>query len=247
MDYLHYNQDKLENESEHGNALWFILIIIILLTILTALVTRSTNTVNQTASTEQNRIKASSLMRFSKAVEIAIQQMITKGISENNLDFSKTPNNHQNANCLEADCMVFETQGGGLAFQSPSTLISDSSFTKDWIFTAGNRVGGFGCDDNTNDCRELIMFIKDIPELLCLEINNIQKIPNPSGAPPKQQDFTEGTGFTGSFSADANNTLIGGSNPITEAPQLKNKEAGCLKEYGNGQNNNFYYQVLLAR
>ncbi len=234
-------------QNQNGNALWFILLAVALLGFLAGAVSRNSSSVNQSGSVEQARIKASALLRYSKSVETAVQQMMLNGISENDLDFVAINAAHDNSNCSDAECEVFDIKGGGIQYRSVANILSDSSHSDIWHVSTENRVYQFGCDDADNGCTELLLLAKNIPKAICLQINKIQGITNPSNDAPRQSEILEGSEFTGSYSSTINSVSIGGTNTTNEAPQVKGKEAGCVYEFGSSQNIYHFYQVLVSR
>ncbi len=234
-------------QNQNGNALWFILFAVALLGFLAGVISRNSSSVNQSGSVEQARIKATSLLRYGKAVETTVQQMMLNGISENDLDFVAINASHDNINCSDNACEVFNVEGGGLQYQSVANILSDSSHADSWHVSTENQVYQFGCDDANNSCTELLLLAKNIPKSVCLQINRVQGITNPSNDAPMQLEILEGSEYTGSYSATVNSSSIGGTNTVNESPQVKGKEAGCVFEFGSGQDTYFFYQVLISR
>lgn len=235
-------------DRDSGNVLWFVLLTIALLAILTFIISRNSSTVNQSGRAEQDRIKAAALLRYTKSIETAIQKMVLNdGISENDLDFVAINAAHDNPNCVESFCEVFDVVGGGIQYRSAADVLSDRSFPNNWLISTGNRVGGMGCDDASANCKELLLLLKNVPEGICLQVNKILGIDNPSNALPQQEEVAEGSEFTGSFTSNISNEYIGGINAINESPQVRGYQAGCIYEFGSGQNNVFYYHALLPR
>ncbi len=233
--------------NQSGNALWLILLAVALLGILAAAVTRNNSSINQSGSVEQARIKASSLLRYSRSVENVIQKMLIDGISENDLDFIAIGTNHDNTNCNKPECEVFNVKGGGLEYINVANLINDSNHQEDWIVSSENRVYQFGCDNNSAECTELLLLAKDIPKEICLQINKIQNIANPNNDAPRQSEILDDTAFTGTYGANINSVFIGGTNATNESPQTKNKSAGCVFEFGGSQNTYHFYKILISR
>ncbi|MDH5722867.1 MAG: hypothetical protein OEY94_06065, partial [Alphaproteobacteria bacterium] len=245
MKYFSYKQNHI---SESGNILWFLLLTIALLGMLTFIVSRNSGTVNQSGRVEQDRIRASSLLRYTKSIEIAVQRMVlNEGISESDLDFVAISAGHDNTNCNTTSCEVFNVQGGGVDYRSAADILGDTGFANNWHISSGNRVGGMGCDDASANCKDLLLLLEDVPESICLQVNKILNITNPSGALPQQFEVDVGPAYTGSFSTNAANEYIGGANALNESPQVRRQQAGCIYEFGTAQNNVFYYHVLLPR
>ncbi len=233
--------------NQNGNALWLVLVAVALLGFLAGVVSKNSSSVNQTGSIEQARIKATSLLRYSKSVETAVQQMLLNGISENDLDFVAISGAHDNVNCTTAKCEVFNIAGGGIQYRNTAEILGDTSHTDDWFISTENRVYQFGCDDANSGCTELLLLAKNIPKSVCLQINRIQGIDNPNNDAPRQLEILEGSPYTGSYSTTINSSLIGGTNTTNESPQVKGKEAACVFEFGSSQNIYYFYQVLIAR
>src|SRR5262245_7145714 len=116
-------------KSQSGNALWFILIAIVLLGALTMLLTRSGSTSSQSGNVERLRITASQILRYAKGLESAVDQMKTRGVSENEISFqnSTTATNYTNATCTRTDCKVFDVGGGGQDYKAAPSGANDGS------------------------------------------------------------------------------------------------------------------------
>ncbi|PCJ03242.1 MAG: hypothetical protein COB14_00480 [Alphaproteobacteria bacterium] len=238
-------KDALRNQS--GNALWFILLAVALLAFLTGVISRNSSSVDQAGSVERARIKASSILNYAKSVEATVQQMLLSGVSENDLDFIEISAAHDNTNCTSTECEIFHVGGGGIAYRTPAALLSDNTHTDIWHVSTENRVYLSGCEDANNRCTELLLIATNIPQSICLQINKIQGITNTGGDAPQIQDILEGTAFTGTYSTTVNTISIGGVNATNEAPEAQGKAAGCVYEFGSGQNIYTFYQVLIPR
>ena len=234
-------------KNQDGNVLWFILLAVALLAFLTGVVSRNSASIDQTGSVEDARIKAGHLLRFAKSVETTVQRMMLNGISENDLDFVAISAAHNNTNCSTDECEVFNIKGGGITYENVAGLLNDSSHTDDWHVSTENRVYQFGCDAATNRCTELLLLADNVPRPVCIQINKIQNITNPGGQLPQQREVLEGSAFTGAYSTTINTDMIGGTDASNESPQVKGKSAGCIYEFGGGQNKFYFYQILIPR
>lgn len=237
-----------QNEQyESGNALLFILLVVALLGFLTAVISRNTSSVDQAGDIEQARIKASSLLQYTQSIETAIQNMMLQGMSVNDLDFVRIGAAYNNTNCTESLCEVFNVEGGGIPYRSPAEVLGNSSINSNWHISTANRVHEFGCDTNNSSCTELLLILSDIPKTICLQINKIQGIDNPSGDAPKQNTVTEGDAYDGTFQSSGLNLFeIGGTDTSNEAPEVYGKQAGCVHEFRSEDRYQFYH-VLVAR
>ncbi len=232
---------------ETGNALWFILLAVALLGFLTAFLSRGTSSTNQTGDIESARIKASALLQYTKSIETAVQNMLLSGISESDLDFSAINAAHNNPNCTEDRCEVFNTNGGGIPYRSAAKVIGNSNLIINWHISTANRNYLFGCDTGNNSCTELLLLLTNIPKSICLQVNRIQKITNPNNDAPQQTEMAEGSAYNGTFASSGLNTVYIGGTTAAEAPEVRGKQAGCVYEFGGGQNKYHFYHILIAR
>lgn len=234
--------------NQAGNAIWFILLAVALLGFLTALISRSGSNVNQTGDFERDRIKAAALLRYAQSIQNTVQTMMLKGVSENDLDFiAIDAATYDNPNCNDTYCNVFHVEGGGIPYQSASDILKLSGYSDDWRVVTGNRLYQFGCDDVSASCTDLLLLAPDIPQDICIAINRIQDIENPSDDAPRQIDVSDDTEYTGAFPNVEPNALIGGTNVSNEAPQVRGKAAGCVYVFGGGANTYHFYQGLIIR
>lgn len=227
--------------TQRGNALWFILIAIVLLGSLTVLITRSGSSVSQSGDVEQNRIKVSSLMRYAKGIEIAVDQMKARGVSENQISFKNTitATDYTNTNCTTPDCEIFSASGGGQTY-SVTPNMNDGS---DWIFTGANNVGTTAGPIGTTAAgtgNDLIMLLPNVSADLCQQINRELDVGTP-GTIPQDIGITT-TAFTGSYAASL--SILEGDAALVE---LNNKTAGCFIDTGPNPDIVYFYFVLLAR
>ncbi len=229
-----------------GNALLFVLMAVALLGILTAVISRTSTSVEQTGNVEQARVKAAALLRYTQGLEVAIQQMVTNGgTSESVLEFAALGEGYDNPNCAEEKCDPFKLGGGGMAYRNAADILAIPGFTGKWAVSGQNRVYQMGCNDESESCNDLLLVIKDIPKMLCLEINRLGDTDNPGGDAPRQNGIILETPYTGTFS-QLHAHIIGGPDANNESPQLQGKSSGCAYDFTNTKSYVFY-QVLLAR
>ena len=125
--------------NERGNVLWFILIAVALLGAITMVLSRGGSSVDQAGDIENRRVQSTQILRYTKSIEAAIQEMKLRGVSENDISFenAETAVDYTNANCTVTDCRLFDVGGAGLNYRDfPSA--NDGS---EWIFTGANNVG----------------------------------------------------------------------------------------------------------
>jgi len=230
-----------EQRTERGNALWFILVGVIMLGALTMMLSRSGSSVDQSGDVEQLRIKMSQVLRYGKSLESGIQNLILQGASENTISFenSETTTDYTNARCTQDLCMLFESGGAGLSYQSPPSGVNDGS---DWIFTAANNVGTSTRPVGTHGARsgnDLIMLLANANSSFCKQVVKDVGI-DASGTTPVDTTGISTAAFTGTY----NNALVeidGDPSPF----ELEGANAGCFTDDNSGIR--YFYYVILAR
>ncbi|MGH1399028.1 MAG: hypothetical protein ACRBCT_07430 [Alphaproteobacteria bacterium] len=252
-----------QNNTENGNALWFILIAVVLLGLLTMVLSRGGSSTDQTGDFEQLRVQAAEILRTAKSIEAAVQEMELRGVSENDISFENTTSttDYTNANCDTSSdrsyptCQIFNVGGAGLTYKTPSTSWLDSSnsgstYYGDWLFTGNTCIPnvGEGVDASCNSTAgnmELMIILPYITQNLCNHINRTVSAPTTSGTPPADDGntWTDGSAeFAGTFGNSAN-TLT--DNPIAD---IDNIHTGCFEGGGTPAANTYhFYHVLKAR
>lgn len=230
--------------SEHGNALWFILIAVVLLGALTMILSRGGTSVNQSGDVEQLRIKSGQILRYTKSIEAAIQQMIQiRGISENNISFENatTATDYTNTNCTSNDCKIFNVEGGGMAYKNFSG-INDGS---DWIFNSSNNVGTSAGPIGTTAAgtgNDLLMLLPNVDTDLCIQINRDLSV-GTAGTLPTDAGGIDTSAFTGAYASGGPTILDGDPTPF----ELDKHNAGCFTDTLPNPDVTYFYYVLLAR
>ena len=222
--------------NESGNALWFILLGVVLLGLLTAMLSRSSGTTEDTGDVERIQISASEVMRFGKSLQNAAQSLISRGCSENtiNFDYDTAVTGYENVSSPpDNSCDLFNAKGAGMTWDSAPPDISSSAY----IITAANVVTGAECDTANAQCTDLIVLLPGISESTCLQINRMLKVTNPANIPPADNDnAVNTTPFTGSFAF---------LEDITDAGAvLAGKDAACI---ATGVGTYAFYYVMLKR
>jgi len=218
--------------TESGNALWFILIAIGLLGLLTVSLTRSGSGTNETGSFEQNQIAASEILSTVKSIENAVQFLLTKGCSENEISFwhdsddngiEDASDDYYNAGApSDKSCHVFDPAGAGMTYESG------------FLFTGFTRILSVGTDSR----HELLIVLPNASNDSCNQVNRITGAPTNSGTP--FVDNFDRTLFTGDFGTDTGNGFTIGD---AEA-SLSGTETFCIADTSS---NNYIVHVLHTR
>ena len=222
---------KHKKLSQSGNALWFILIAIALLGGLTVMLSRSSGTSEDTGEYEKNQISATEILRTGEALKLAVENLKSRGCSENELSFwhdsdgNGTENgsdDYYNGDApTDHSCHIFQPEGAGLEYDTG------------WIITGASRVLGLGSDSRTE-----LLAVFETSQDLCTQINDLVSVSNPSGTPPSE-DF-DMSAFTGGFGT----TVTAGYTIGNTSAQLEEKFQSCSKD---ASDNYFYAHVLAER
>jgi hypothetical protein len=214
--------------SESGNALWFVMLGITLLAALTITITRSSDSVEQSGDFERYRIHATNLMRYTKGIQQAIQEMSLRGVSENDVSFDAPDwghNDYRHTPVQPNKNKIFHQEGAGLAYRNIQQATN-------WSIFGSHRVDGVETTRN-----DLIMQA-EVDKNICMQINTILEIDNPLGdAPVDPIDAVDE--YVGSFADGAGVDLFIGD----DAGELNGEPVGCRKD-GTSY---FYYHVLIER
>lgn len=236
-------------QKQNGNALIFILIAIVLLGLLTVTLSRSGDSSNDTGDFEQNQIAASEILSYAKSIENAVQSLLARGCSENELSFwhdsdgngtEDGSDDYYNANSpTDRSCHVFDVAGAGMTYQSPQKNITGVNFNL--AFAGDDQIIGVGRDCASSLCSELYIFYRTGNETLCNSINKISNIPLISGHSPEEVGLNGIGKYTGSFSI--NPDPLGNDN---DGASFVGKTTGCIKDFNEPGNYDIYH-VLHAR
>jgi len=236
-----------KREAEQGNVFLIILMGIILFAALSFSISRgmrSDNTSN--LSNQEAALAAGDLVAHAQKIERAVNKMRSKGVSENDISFENNiVGTYTNPNCADDSCKVFHPGGGRISFRSANDFIS--SLTTNFEFNGSNRFATFGCETQTLQCSELVLYLNmnETPEV-CLKINDLAGIDNPSDDAPQLREWIAAPDFVGTYT-NSPVELVGGANATTEAPEVNGKVTGCVYEYSGGQDTYRFYYILIAR
>ncbi len=220
-----------KDSKQSGNALWFILIAIVLLGALTVTLSRGGSSTDQTGDYEQQSIKVSQILRFSKSMEENIKKLqMLNSCSETDINFHdpKVPAlaAYQRTPDTPDECKIFHAKGGGLAYQAPPAGVNDASA---WIFNGETRICGMDSDRT-----EVAIILKNMKQKVCEQINR-QLLSTTVGT---DADGTEGV------NPYAPPNLEGDGTKELCTAQTSGRPSGCVID-GGGEY--VFYHVLIAR
>ncbi len=233
----------MKRTNSSGNAIWFILLAIVLIGALTMTLSRGGSSVDQSGDFERARVIVTQMMRYAKGLEVAVQNMQMRGISESDISFENavTTTDYSHANCDSAtrkECLVFHVEGGGMTYQAPPSRAASAT---EWIFTGDINVGSTAGPVGTTAAatgNDLLIVLEGVRKAVCIQLNREVDVDNPGGDPPVDTTGVSYGAYGGSFSG--NKVLEG--DPGTD---LNRKRTGCY--YDDGTDKYYFYHVLLVR
>ncbi len=232
-----------------GNVLWFILISIFLLGALTAFFSNIGNQTENTGDKERARIAASNILRDVKDVEAHVARLMSQGCSESQISFHDG-NTWIDPTLIEREeCYLFRLKGANLYPPAPKEGWLDgphpshvSDFQK-YIYTGTYCVPDIGTGSGgicTESNKEIIMALPFLRKDVCLALNSILRISNPSGdAPAAAATVMPGNEYDGTFPAAAAFAA--------DDAAFDGRKAGCAKNTSATPDFYVLYYVLLAR
>ncbi len=145
--------------SERGSALIYVFVGVALFGVLMFVFSRGGNQSSSSFSNQTDNISASSLVNESRALESAVQKLLSNGCSESEISFDVPPytGNPNPSAPSDKHCHVFHTSGGRL---------NAASFNTNWKFSSNALFPNSGTAKG-----ELAAYIDGIDEKTCQKIN----------------------------------------------------------------------------
>lgn len=238
---------------EDGNAFFYILLGVALFAALSFSIARGIRTQSTNMLTRQEiKLAASDILDYAQKTGMAVQRVLRKGCSENDIDFD-TPRwdhtDYQHSPIVAEKCHVFLPVGGGLQWRpAPDYAMIGAN----WQFQGNLAIEGVGTEpSSTSDPYggELLLLLAVKSKELCMAINDGMEIANTidSSSDGTRPPYNAGNistyvPFQGTYTADI--TLQG------DAQQLTGKPTGCVtmdnaKDSPNGPY--IFYSTLIER
>lgn len=239
-----------QNRREKGNVFFIILVAVALFAALGFAITQGMRGSSASVSKEQAQLYATELVTYGKSLESAVQRMLARGVSENDLcfdidDYPGGDTMYEHASCANTRNRVFHPDGGGVFYKAFSG--QDGFAISSERINGGNKVEGVGTTCGAASCTELLYLVRihDTAEGSLEICNSINKeVGIEASAPPIDTAINTAHAFTGSFPATAAGTTIADSG---QAPELVGKNTGCLQETTGGSDDYSFYHTLIAR
>lgn len=239
--------------AEDGNAFFYILLGVALFAALSFSIARGIRTQSTNMLTRQEiKLAASDILDYAQKAGMAVQRVLRKGCSENDISFDSPrwdSTDYQHSPAVADKCQVFLPTGGGLQWRPAPDYAATGAI---WQFQGNLAVEGVGSEPTgTSDPYggELILLLSVKSKDLCMTINdgveiaNIIDNPTDGTRPPYNAgNINVFAPFQGTYTADF--TLRG------DALELIGKPTGCISmdNSKNAPNGPYvFYSTLLAR
>lgn len=247
------------NTAERGNVLFYILIAVALLAALIFAVAQSGRGNIQQVSEEKARLFATEIIQNTGTMANGVAQLRLRGVRDTEIDFDNPVVSYPNANCVDNTCKLFHPGGAGLTYSTPDmqwldeTAAAATSFGTvggligQWYFPYNTCVwqvgtGGDNCHADTGDVTELMVWLPWVRREVCIQINELLGIPNPSDEPPAiggTMINTTAPKFAGTYPTGVH---VHVQMPTVTAACVYHSSAPAAPGLGY-----FYYKVLIVR
>lgn len=234
-----------------GSAFFIILLAIAMFAGLSYAVMNGSRVSQANLTSEQSRAAATEIIAYATTLQKTVQTMRLRGVTETQFDFSNsvykklntTNITTANSSCASDACRVFNINGGRANPQIASALTTvnqDGWPTTNWISGHAGfrvlRIEGIG-----TAAPDLVMLFPFLNAQVCMKINSILGITNPSNSPPVDNEGTN-SNYTGNIASFPNPAGYGLGDASSE---IIGKSMFCVD---NGSSTgNYFYAVLLAR
>ena len=250
MDY--FTDARNDKKTEQGNVFFYILLAVALFAALSYAVSRNNTGSTDIFTEEQAKLAAQEIIEYGNNVANAVQKLRLRGVQDHEFDFSnnvfKLTNGTLfplvNATCTSNTCKLFSVNGGNIEAQYAPEVSQISNLPNGIGSTPGqgnfrsNYIEGIGSSEP-----DLNFEVTYVNRKVCIKINEILGVDNPSNTPPvdsySQQNYS---GTLTSFPLPSGTDSIGDS--ITN---LAGKTAFCLTNSATAPQYYVYKQVLITR
>lgn len=240
--------------AQNGSAFFVILIAIAMFAMLSYAVYQGGRSSNASLTNEQVLLAAQEIIAYGDNIQKAVQTLRLRGCSDTQLNFTNSMSKQKGGTLYnyingsspaDGSCHVFDVRGGKVSANLLSTgyidpaLITDNSWMHPASFIiTSTRMQGAGTNAAAASGTDIVLWLGRLKPEVCMKINDLLGITNPSGAPPIDTFDCDSNAFQGSYS--------GCSDPIGNIGALQNSRAYCSGYDSSGLMYN-YFQVLVAR
>lgn len=221
---------------ERGNVFFYILIGVILFAALGFAISQSNRGSVAALDADKARLLSAGVIEYANTLAAATAQLRLRGFGDTGISFQNAADAaYAYDPCGDNTCMIFHLSGGGVTYQPPASGVNDGT---GWYITGSAAVTDIGLTGTA----DLVAFLPDVGEALCIQINNRLGVGATDAAPPTDTGYATGAEFTGTYPGGV---VIGDEAGGTS---LKGKTAGCFQSTTDPTAGSYhFYRVLVAR
>lgn len=222
--------------SENGNALVMVLIIVGLFGLLSAVVLGLGKSGSPAQGQRAVEMGINEMMRYAASLENTVYTMIMiDNVADTAISFEHADDSpstlHQNANCTNNICKVFDIVGGGITWRQPPEAVAADTADNYYIISGASSIYGHGTDGADAADAELFL-TASITEDACVAAGDILNVPFSDATGP-EDDFLN-PAFTGAYSST--------SGKVIDHADLQGMKAFCFK---NTTDSKYYFVYVL--
>ena len=186
--------------SENGSVILWILIAVGLMAALSYAFMGSSRNSTGMITDVQAEAYASEIIAYGNEVKQAVKRLQLRGCSDTEISFENNLSsltNYTNTNSpTDKSCHVLSLNGGGRSFKTmPKGAFVDSPWgSYEPEFKSGHNVAESG-----TSASDLDMQIHDLKLEVCIKINELLDVNNPSGVPPEDGNTAGNSPFIGAY------------------------------------------------
>ena len=228
--------------SQNGNVFIIILVAIFLFGALMFTFSRSGSQGVSSISKQEAKIAAQEILNYARLVEGAVDRVRRNGCSESEISFeNSTVAGYTNANApVDKSCHVFDDTGGKIEYQKINEKFLWNGHSAITYYALPEIRIGHQILDVGSTREDLLLKMFHIKESVCLEINKLVGVDNPSNNMPEDDTPVNSSKFTGTFPGVLD--TMG-----DEATEISGKHSFCRTTIGNTNPVGQFIHVILAR
>lgn len=239
--------------SQSGSVFVIILLAVAMFAMLSYAVSQGSRSSGTALSKEQARVAAQEVISYGNVIQKAVAALRLRGCSDTQLNFTNNGKSRRGNGSAydytnpsspdDGSCDVFSTNGGNVTpkfldsgFVDPALVDPSWMDAHSFIVTA-TRMEGVGTNAGAEGT-DLIIWLGRLRPEVCMAVNDLLGVTNPSNKPPVDTFDCSSNPFQGTYSScpDA----------LGDTPELTGKSAYCNGYDDSGLMYNFF-QVLVAR
>lgn len=229
----------MNSNSQSGNVFFYIFLAIALFGSLSFAISQGSRGTIQNLTSEQVRLRSSEILDYTDTLAKAVATLRLRGTPAAEISFANNTDSDYGAPNTDAEKEVFNADGGGVIYHLPTKEATDGTANVYYEFVWNIAVKNIGTTCTTSSCTDLLVLLPHLKREVCIELNEMMDVDNPSGIPPTDSGANMTTPYTGTISYT---DTIGDEAGSTA---LSAKTAGCYQD--TGANTYVFYRALWSQ